>query len=175
METTKRLSLSKLLEGFEYSNDNLHRIAISNIADGDRTLERWWAKKYKTAIKDYNDYIREELIIEMLEDFYDNNRTEIDRFYDSIETQRLTQQVGEWDGKTSDEYEREVQKRLKKLKTFDLSSFQSDKDKELTLEEENAILDSLGRNLPKSKVKSKEKEKEGLTLGSGEFDDEFGA
>jgi hypothetical protein len=167
---TKRLSLSKLLEDLKPSNDNLHRIAISNIADGDRQLERWWQKKYKTSIKHYNDYTREELIIEMLEDFYDNNKTEIDRFYDSIEKEQIAKQ-GEWDGRTSPEYEAEIQKRLSKFKKIDLSAFQSEKDKELTAEEEDAILDSLGRNLPKSK---KTKEKGIPALGSDEFDEEFG-
>lgn len=171
MEKIKPLSLSKLLEGVTLSNDNLHRIAISNIRDGERQLERWWSKKYKTPIRHYNDCVREELVIEMLEDFYDNNRTEIDRFYDSLEKQKLAQQ-GEWNGQTSPEYETEIQKRLSRFKKVDLSAFQSEKDKELTPEEEARILDSLGRNLPKSK---KTKESKVPLLGSDEFDEEFGA
>lgn len=106
----------------------------------------------------------------MLEDFYDNNRTEIDRFYDSLEREKLAS-FKEWDGKTDDEYEIEIQKRLSKFKKIDLSAFQSDKDRELTEEEEASIFNSLGRNLPKSK---KKEEKNLSTLGSDEFDEEFG-
>jgi hypothetical protein len=169
LNKTKVLNFQKLLEGLKLSNDNLHRIAISNIVDGSRSLERWWQKKYKTPIKHFNDYTREEVIIEMLEDFYDNNRTEIDRFYDSLEREREIS-LREWDGKTDEEYEMEIQKRLSKLKKIDLSAFQSEKDKELTEEEEASILDSLGRNLPKSK---KKEEKSVPLLGSDEFDEEF--
>jgi hypothetical protein len=170
LNKTKVLNFHKLLEGVKLSNDNLHRIAISNIVHGERTLERWWQKKYKTSIKHFDDCTREELIIEMLEDFYDNNRTEIDRFYDSLEREKLAS-FKEWDGKTDDEYEIEIQKRLSKFKKIDLSAFQSDKDRELTEEEEASIFNSLGRNLPKS---TKKEEKSLLTLGSDEFDEEFG-
>ena len=170
MEKIKALNLSKLLEDFEYSNDNLHLIAISNIADSERTLERWWKKKYKTPIKHFNDYIQEELVIEMLEDFYDNNRTEIDRFHHSLEQDKFNKEL-EWDGRLSPELEAEIQKRYSKMKKVDISAFQSEKDRELTIEEENRIIESLGRNLPNS---IKKHEGVGL-LGSDEFDEEFGA
>jgi len=169
LEKVKPLNLSKLLEGFEYSNDNLHRIAISNIADGERTLQRWWQRKYKTSIRHFNDYVREELVIEMLEDFYDNNRTEIDRFYDSLEKEKIAKEA-EWNGSVSPEYEAEIQKRISKFKKVDLSAFQSEKDKELSKEDEDKILNNLGRNLPKSKMA---KEKGVALLGSDEFDEEF--
>lgn len=171
LEKVKALNLSKLLEDFKYSNDNLHRIAISNVADGERSLQRWWQKKYKTAIKHFNDYVQEELVIEMLEDFYDNNRSEIDRFYSSLEQEDYNREL-EWNGELSPELEAEIQERYSKREKVDLSAFQSEKDRELTIEEENKIFESLGRNLPNS-VKVKDA---GVAyLGSDEFDEEFGA
>lgn len=164
---TKRLNLSKLLEGFEYSNDNLHRIAICNTTDSERSLQRWWSKKYKTAIKHFNDYVREELVIEMLEDFYANNITEMDRFYDSLENAKIAKEA-EWNGSVSTDYEAEIQKRISKFKKVDLSAFQSEKD--LSREEEEKILENLGKSLPKSKMAKKQGSP---LLGSDEFDEEF--
>jgi hypothetical protein len=159
-------NLNELLRDLDFSNDNLHRIAIANVSDSERVLARWWTKKYRTPLKQFVEYTTEELIIEMLEDYYDNNRTEIDRFFDSL----TMEAQGEWDGSTDEEYEKGIQKRLSKIKKVDISKYQSDKDKELTIKEEEDILASLGRSLPKSKTIQNNKD-----VGHDEFEDTFGA
>ena len=161
----KVLNLDEVLKDLEATNDNLHRIAISNVTDGDRVLARWWTKKYSTPIKPYSEHTNEELIIEMLEDYYDQNRGEIDRFLDSLHDRTH----GEWDGRTSEEYEAQIQKRLSKFKKVDISKYQSDKDKELNQEEEENIIASLGRNLPKSKTIQNN-----VDVGKDEFEETFG-
>lgn len=184
---SKLLTLHKLLENLELNNDNLHRIAISNIDDTEKTLARWWTKKYERPLKAFEDHTHEELIIEMLEDFYDKNRVEVDRFYDTIEEEKRKLEYGEWNGQTSKEYEEQVKKILSKRKPVDISKYQSEGDMALTQEQTDAIFDSIGRNLPKSKVvrsasglgipetKTKE-EKEPPILGDDldDFDDDFG-
>lgn len=161
----KVLNLQELLRDLEPSNDNLHRIAIANVTDSERILARWWTKKYQTPLKPFAEHTTEELIIEMLEDYYDQNRSEIDRFFDKVNSESTP----EWDGSTSEEYEREIQKRLSKFKKVDISKYQSDADKELTPEEEENILASLGRSLPKSKTIQN-----GKDVGHDEFEDTFG-
>lgn len=127
-----------------FTNDNLHHIAISNLDDGQKALERWWADKYKRPIRDFDDHTIEELLVEMYEDYYRKNPTEIQRFIDST-----TQAQEEWDGRMSDEHESHMRARWAKKPKLDLSKWQD--DRELTEEEERKIFDSIGRNLPGSR------------------------
>jgi hypothetical protein len=161
----KYKSLNLLLRTKEpsFSNDNLHRIAISNLENPTRRIERWWSKKYGP-LKQFEDHTHEELLVEMLEDYYEANPEEVEKFIATEGSRTDT-----WDGSMSHEYEREIQKRLKKINErnrVDISKYQS--DEALSAEEEKAILDNLGRNLPGSKVVTKRDE----VLGR-EFDEEF--
>lgn len=104
----------------------------------------------------------EELLIEYLEDFYENNPKEIEKMLMAIESEQ-----SEWDGEVSAEYEVEMQKIFSKKKKIDLSQWQS--DEELTPEQEDEIIANLGRNLPPKKI-----EIEGKVIGDEEFDDNFG-
>lgn len=145
-----------------FNNDNLHRIAISNLSDNERKIARWWSKKYSQPLKSFEEHTIEELVVEMLEDYYEEKPQEIERF--------LSHDAGiqDWDGTMSEEYERKMKKRLAKKPQVDLSKFQD--EKELTEEEEAAILDNLGRNLPGS---SGPKPKEEKVEQSLEFEDTF--
>lgn len=145
-----------------FTNDNLHRIAISNLSDGERSLRRWWEKKYKTPHKEYEDHTVEELLVQMFEDYYDQNPAEIQRFV-------LRSNVEEWDGRMSKEHDERMKKRfgntavLKKYQDF----------KPITEEEEQRILDSLGRNLPGSKFVRDLGGGEKSVRQTDEFEDEF--
>ena len=156
-------SLSALLRDCEWSNDNLHRIAISNLSDNERVLVRWWCKKYQTPQKSLNEHTWEELYIEMLEDYYSEHPEQAERFMNSVE-------IEEWDGRTSPEHEAQMRARLKRInENVDLKKYQS--DVELSEEEEKQILENLGRNLPKSRMAAKAEsdlEFEDNFLGSGE-------
>jgi|GEM_PF-7120878 len=159
---TKRLSWLLRHHLPDFTNDNLHRIAISNLQDGQRDLERWWAKKYGTPKKAYDEHILEELLIEKFEDYYSQNPDEIARFEDLVAKGK----EDDWDGAMSAEHEAGIAKWLSKKKKVDLSKYQS--NDELTEEDEKKILDSLGFNLPKSSKL--------VNLGDGdlkEFDDDF--
>jgi len=161
----KKLPL--LLKGLQPTNDNLHRIAISNLQDHERRAIRWWCKKYRTPLKPLEDHTIEELIVEMLEDHYEARPSEIERFFESL----LIEQGGEtWNGKMSDEYERQMQQRLKKLKPVDISKYQS--EEKLSAEEEAKILENLGRDLPKSRQLTM-RGNSPPALGDGEFEDTF--
>ena len=46
-------NLNELLRELDFSNDNLHRIAIANVSDSERVLARWWTKKYRTPLKQF--------------------------------------------------------------------------------------------------------------------------
>ena len=144
-----------------FNNDNIHLIAISNINDGERSMERWWERKYKAPLKAYEDHTFEEILVEMFEDYYEKNPAEAQKFIQNI----VTKGQDEWEGQMSDEHEAEMQKRFANPEL--LKKYQS--EKELTEEEEKKLLDSLGRNLPGSKVT---RDLSGGD-GSGEFDDEF--
>lgn len=155
--------LNWLLRNSDLSDTgNLHRIAISGLSDSDRVLERWWTKKYRTPLKAWDDHVSEELVIEMLEDFYDAQPAEIQKFLLTEETR----EAGDWDGRMSAEYEAQMQKKWSKKKQVDISKYQS-KD-ELTPEQEEEILANLGRGLPGSKVVTKKGNE--VVLGK---DDEF--
>jgi hypothetical protein len=126
-------------------------------------MNRWWRKKYRTPPKPYDDYTWEELLIEMLEDYYENHPQEAERFLaGAFEI--------EWDGRTSAVYEKQLKEKNKKFferNKVDLTKWQT--KKEVTDEEEKSILENLGRKLPGSIKETKG------TLGSGgEFEDDFG-
>ena len=158
-------SLHQLLQGRTYNNDNLHHIAISNLRDHERQIIRWWKAKYKQPEKPLDEHTMEELMVEMLEDYYERHPVEVDRFLEGASN------APEWDGKMSADYEREIQARLKKIKPVDLSKYQS--EVELTPDQEKEIFESLGKDLPKSKALTK-RENGQVTLGNdSEFDDTF--
>ena len=102
-------SLPEILRYSSFTNDNLHRIAIAGLQDHERRTIRWWCKKYRTPIKPLEDHTIEELMVEMLEDYYDNNPAEIERFYES-----LGRESGliDWDGRMPKEYEVGMKQRL---------------------------------------------------------------
>lgn len=153
--------IHRLFRNIDYDNvDNFHLIAISNLQDMERRMERWWEKKFRTPLKPYLDHTSEELYIGYLEDYYEKNPEEIKRFMDSYNNEK----VQDWDGKLDDELELAMQAKWKKKKAIDLSQFQS--DTKLSEEEEQALLDNLGKDLKKSVVvKNKVVEEE--------FDDSF--
>lgn len=155
-----------------FNHDNLHRVAISNLESSVRRQEKWWSKKYQTPLKQYEDHIEEELWVEMLEDFYDAHPVEIQRFLDN----ENVRQVGDWDGRMSDAYEKEIKQKLVKINErnrVDITKYQS--SEVLTEAQEKKILESLGMNLPNSKKvihgSPIRGEQEIYTLG--EFDEDF--
>jgi len=100
-------------------------------------IERWWENKYRTPLKAYEDHTEEELYVKMLEDYYDRNPSEIDRFWGSLAQDN-------WDGETDADYEREIKERLKSVsKEVDISKWQSDKDYS-----EDDVMDELRRQFP---------------------------
>ena len=157
--------LLRLFNSQEISNDNLHLIAISNLSDPDRRIERWWCKKYGQPMRPYLEHTREELMIEFLEDYYENNPNEIGKIMMKINDEP------DWDGQMSADHEVQMQKILKKKKQVDLSGFKSDEEISPDVEEE--ILRNLGRNLPPRKVVHKTEE--GVkVIGDEEFEEKFG-
>ena len=166
------------LQRAAYNNDNLHLIAISNLNDPERRIIRWWSKKYKSPQKPLEEHTIEELIIEMLEDYYDNNVTEASRFLEGIES-RTYRYEDVWDGTMPDDYQRNVVAGLKGFynkNRVDLAKYQS--DEELTPEQEEEIVNNLGKNLPRSKSYSSSKvgPRRGIevpTIGGDEFDESF--
>lgn len=146
------------------NNDNLHRIAISNLSDPERQLARWWTKKYKQPLRSYQEHTLEELMLERLEDYYEANPTEIERFAASQFVDE------EWDGTMPEEHEREVLARIAKIDArnrVDIAKYQGP---DVSDEEAEKILASLGLNLPKSSKKITS-QKQGPTLGEDEFDE----
>lgn len=171
MKWARQKSLSERIQHLQQTNDNLHRIAISNLQDHERRTIRWWCKKYRTPLKPLEEHTIEELVIEMLEDYYDEKPEEILRFQES-----LLVESGEtlWDGRMSGEYEKQVGARLKKLNAkrgIDISKYQS--EDELSNDEVQNILDNVGRDLPKSRALTKKGVVTPPSLGDGEFEDEF--
>lgn len=146
----KLKNLHDLLDGQIKDNDNLHRIAISNLADLEKRLIRWWSKKYNTPPKKLDDYTTEELLIEMLEDHYEKNPTTIEEFNASLIKD-------DWNGKIKDEDQ--MKEYWKKRSKVDLKKYQTDK-KEATDEEIAKALEDIGKSFS---VKKDDKE----------FEDEF--
>ena len=131
------------------NNDNIHRIAISNLNDPLKMLERWWRKKYRTPPKDLGEYTPEELYVEYLEDYYDRHPDEAKRFGESM---RIKETDG-WDGRHNPALESQIRERLKKLKEADpviIEKYRTPGDEEMSSEEFANILDSVGRKLPGS-------------------------
>ena len=106
-----QMAQKKLPSIQQENNRNLHRIAISNLQDHEKRIVRWWCNKYKVPVKPLEDHTMEELLVEMLEDYYERHPQEIERFYDEESAQ---QEIG-WDGRMSDQYESDMKKRLKKI------------------------------------------------------------
>lgn len=153
--------LSRLLNGFEPKQDNLHRIAISNIENNfEASVVRWWERKFRQPLKPYEDHTLEELALKMFEDFYDRNPSEIEKFKNGEVKE------DDWDGKVDPEHEARIKERLKKIderNRVDIRRYQS--EKELSEEEERKILENVGRRV--SPVSAP-------TMGQDEFEDEFG-
>jgi hypothetical protein len=174
-------NLQELLRNRNWDNTNLHRIAISNLSDGERKIARWWCKKYSTPLKSFGDHTIEELIIEMLEDFYEARPEEIERFHASLDA--VAAEEENWDGSMPDDYERSIKDRIQKINErnrVDLSKYQSENI--TTSIEDDEILENLGRNLPKSTkvgiVKSHNPKRLELgsdqpVLGADEFEEAF--
>lgn len=145
----KLASLQRLLRNLDLDNvDNLHRIAIENLGDGERRLQRWWAEKYCKPMKAYEEHRIEELTVELLEDFYEKHPEEIQKFLEKEVSEDL-----EWDGSMPAEYERQIKRRLDKINQKNqtqLSKYKSDVT--LTEAEEKELLDGLGRDLKKSRM-----------------------
>lgn len=140
--------LAILLNQQAFSNSNLHLIAISNIKDIEKKINRWWRGKYKTPEKQYGQYTIEELVIEQLEDFYEKNPEEINRFLASNGNTE-----DDWDGTMPTQYEENIQKNLGRFfdkNRVDLSKYKS--EEQVDEKEEKRILENLGRRLPGSKL-----------------------
>ena len=146
----KLASLQRLLRNLDLDNvDNLHRIAIANLEDGERRLQRWWAEKYCKPMKSYEEHRVEELTVELLEDFYEKHPEEIQKFLEK----EVSEEDLEWDGSMPAEYERQIKRRLDKINQKNetkLSKYKSDVT--LTEAEEKELLDGLGRDLKKSRM-----------------------
>lgn len=153
---------------FPKSNtDNLHRIAISNLEDPERMLVRWWTRKYRQPIKQFDDHTWEELFIEKLEDFYSENPAEIEKF---LKNERTAEEE-EWDGTVPDE-EARARRAERAGGPVDLSKYQKD-SKDYSDAEVSQIVDNLGKNLPGSRTVKKEEPKIVSTLGGDEIEDTF--
>jgi hypothetical protein len=153
----------EILRGRRYNSDNLHRIAISNLSSSERRIERWWESKYRTPMKQYDEHTYEELVIKMLEDYYDKNPAEMERF----KATDYHGSVEEWDGKVSEEYESAVQKTLEGFfnkNKVDLSKYQDDEAEIKDLSDED-ILENLRKTFPSRPTPKR--------LGEGEFEEDF--
>ena len=129
------------------NDDSYHEIAIFNLNNSEYFLKRWWRKKYKIPFKDrVEDYTFEELYIEMLEDYYEDRPEEIKKFLNNKNT---IVEDSEWDGFTNPEYEKTISKILGKHNKNYIERYKS--DEEVSDEEENKILENLGKKLPGSK------------------------
>jgi len=150
--------------------DNLHRIAISNLRDHEHSLRRWWHQKYGKPPKPLDDYTTEELYIEYLEDFYDRNPDEIDKFLAKPSAAQAAINE-EWDGTEKFRGEDEALAMLARIrkrqgKTVDLTKYQS--DEEVSDEEFAKIFASIGK-VQRPKLKGPP------ALGDDEFEDTFGS
>jgi hypothetical protein len=147
------------------STDFLHLVAIDNLKDENRIIEKWWRKKYQRPAKDFEDHTREELFIEMLEDYYDDRPAEIERFLFNLNARIEV----DWDGKVSEDHELRMKRRFANESLID--KYRT--DKELTAKEEKDLLDNLGKDLPKSKMLSGQKTAANLEVLGEDFDENF--
>lgn len=139
-----RMKLSKPQERPLNSADNLHRIAISNLDDTERSLKRWWCNKYRIPPKPLDEYTFEEIFLEHLEDHYEKNPEAVREFH----RDQSVQNREEWDGEVSPEAERELQSRWEKINRKNgvtLAKYQTEGDEEMTSEDFQKIFNSLGR------------------------------
>lgn len=158
------VSLQRELENRLINDNNIHRIAISNIKDPKIQLERWWRKKYRIPPKDFEEYTSEELYLEYYEDYYDRYPEKIEEFLaGGIDDE-------EWDGTHDDpELEAAILKRLTKLNLANpdiIKKYQTPGDENMSDEKFQDILNNLGKKLPGSKKKVKKKDNE-------EFEDNY--
>lgn len=117
----KLKSLQSVFNRLDYNDNNFHRIAISNLNTPSRQIERWWEDKFQKPSKAFEDYTEEELYIMMLEDYYEKNPKEADRFMGHSDE--------DWDGEIDSEHERAMQDRIEDIqKPYDLSRWQSNDD-----------------------------------------------
>lgn len=146
-------------------------------------MTRWWCNKYRTPPKPLEEYTLEEVYVEHLEDFYERDPRAAQDFLRSVRKEE------EWDGNHALSVERELQARwakISKRKGIDpnkvLAKYQTESDKEMTSEEFDRIMASVGKNLPGSKtVRNFESDSVKITgtpmnatvLGE-EFEDQYG-
>ena len=158
MKKVQLKNLSEMLKDKIKNNDNLHRIAISNLRNDEKRLIRWWCNHYRTPPKPLDDYTLEEIFIEQLENHYLKHPDEMINFLPSpIE-------VDDWDGEFSEETEKQLAKMWSRVKTkkVDLSRYQKG---DVSDEEAEEIISNLGKNLPNSK--------KNIPVTDDEFDDFF--
>jgi len=140
----------------QHNNDNLHLVAISNLEDIEQLVVKWWCKKYRVPERPLNEYTIEELFVEMMEDYYQNNPDIKNKFLFDMEN------VDKWDG--SIQYDEKTKEKLDsfyKKHNVDISKWQSKENVD-----EKKVLDTLGMNLPDSIKKVS-------LLGGGEFNDSY--
>lgn len=150
-----------------------HRIAVSNLDDIERRLIRHWQKKYGQPQKPLNDYTLEELYIEWLEDYYELHPKEANAVRETMDQKVSPQLQEEWDGKLSDEMEKDRQeyweRRMKKNPNLKVDMDQFKTDEVMTPEKAQAYFDAVGRGgVPKVVDKSAEKQKK-----PGEFEEKY--
>jgi hypothetical protein len=164
-----------MLQGHLKDNNNLHRIAISNLNDEEYKLKKWWHNKYKVSPKPLDELTIEEVYIDYLEDWYAKDPSRVEDFY------RQSQDFDDWDGELDEVTEQKIAARWAKIKEHHddgdvLARYRTDGDKDLSDVQVDAILRDLGKNLPGSQAglsKSSNLTPESIIAESGEFEDLF--
>jgi len=164
-----------MLEGHLRNNDNLHRIAISNLNDEEYKLKKWWHNKYKVPPKPLDDLTIEEVYLDYLEDWYSKDPRRVEDFY------RQTQDFDDWDGELDDATEQRIAARWAKIKEHHddgdvLARYRTKGDEDLDDEKVDAILRDLGKNLPGSQAglsNSSNLTSRSIVADGDEFEDVF--
>ena len=156
-------NLSEMLQGKMLNNDNLHRVAISNIQNTERRLIRWWCNRYKQPPKPLEEYTLEELMIEQLEEYYINNPEKIDEFKGLVDSS-----VDDWDGTISPELEEMIRSKANKV---DISKYQTENDKNLSDEE----VEKITRSVWGLKLRDIEQDNSAISSDESDLDMEEGA
>jgi hypothetical protein len=151
-----------MLKGRLVNNDNLHRIAISNLNNDEKKLIRWWCDRYKQPPKQLDDYTFEELYVEQLEHYYSKNPDKISDFF----AKNSQEEEAEWDGRFDGETERRISSFWSKRKSGTIKKYQTD-NREYSDEEIEKMLGSVGKHLPGSKTTVEK------PIDEEEFDDLF--